>query len=178
MRYFRYGIRAKVETLAYWAQNAPTCFVLTNNWCVKYFRNAFGIDCASNCSPPPILQKNRIKIMDFGESGPIRCCPFMRFIDQGRRFICNSWGCLGRDVSKDVFWETSVAPSDCFPWNQFIAAILCYSRSSENRLHVCKIKEVEFKTPPIFLWFCICFLEGQNIWWKGQLSFGANPVFL
>lgn len=34
--------------------------------------------------------------MDFGESGPLRCSrckgyinPFMKFVDQGRRFICN-----------------------------------------------------------------------------------------
>ena len=37
--------------------------------------------------------------MDFGESGPVRCSrckgyinPFMKFIDQGRRFICNLCG--------------------------------------------------------------------------------------
>lgn len=37
--------------------------------------------------------------MDFGESGPLRCSrckgyinPFMKFIDQGRSFICNLCG--------------------------------------------------------------------------------------
>ncbi|KAI4369729.1 hypothetical protein MLD38_018143 [Melastoma candidum] len=40
-----------------------------------------------------------IQIVDFGESGPVRCSrckgyinPFMKFIDQGRRFICNLCG--------------------------------------------------------------------------------------
>ncbi|CAH9127236.1 unnamed protein product [Cuscuta epithymum] len=40
-----------------------------------------------------------IKVIDFGESGPVRCSrckgyinPFMKFIDQGRRFICNLCG--------------------------------------------------------------------------------------
>ncbi|KAG8500945.1 hypothetical protein CXB51_002869 [Gossypium anomalum] len=39
------------------------------------------------------------KVMDFGESGPIRCSrckgyinPFMKFIDQERKFICNLCG--------------------------------------------------------------------------------------
>lgn len=40
-----------------------------------------------------------IQVVDFGESGPVRCSrckgyinPFMKFIDQGRRFICNLCG--------------------------------------------------------------------------------------
>ncbi|KAK4761134.1 hypothetical protein SAY87_006027 [Trapa incisa] len=40
-----------------------------------------------------------IQVVDFGESGPVRCSrckgyinPFMRFIDQGRKFICNLCG--------------------------------------------------------------------------------------
>ncbi|XP_024381127.1 protein transport protein SEC24 C [Physcomitrium patens] len=42
-----------------------------------------------------------IQVVDFGESGPVRCSapqckayinPFMRFIDQGRRFTCNLCG--------------------------------------------------------------------------------------
>lgn len=40
-----------------------------------------------------------IQVVDFGESGPVRCSrckgyinPFMKFIDQGRQFICNLCG--------------------------------------------------------------------------------------
>ncbi|KAK8580236.1 hypothetical protein V6N13_143355 [Hibiscus sabdariffa] len=40
-----------------------------------------------------------IQVVDFGESGPVRCSrckgyinPFMKFIDQGRKFICNLCG--------------------------------------------------------------------------------------
>ncbi|KAK4486180.1 hypothetical protein RD792_008849 [Penstemon davidsonii] len=40
-----------------------------------------------------------IQVVDFGESGPVRCSrckgyinPFVKFIDQGRRFICNLCG--------------------------------------------------------------------------------------
>ncbi|PON36117.1 Zinc finger, FYVE/PHD-type [Parasponia andersonii] len=40
-----------------------------------------------------------IQVVDFGESGPVRCSrckgyinPFMKFIDQGKRFICNLCG--------------------------------------------------------------------------------------
>ncbi|KAK1280737.1 Protein transport protein Sec24-like [Acorus gramineus] len=43
-----------------------------------------------------------IQIVDFGESGPVRCSrckgyinPFMKFIDQGKRFICNLCGFTG-----------------------------------------------------------------------------------
>ncbi|CAN7022267.1 unnamed protein product [Brassica rapa subsp. trilocularis] len=40
-----------------------------------------------------------IQVVDFGESGPVRCSrckgyinPFMKFVDQGRKFICNLCG--------------------------------------------------------------------------------------
>ncbi|KAK5841857.1 hypothetical protein PVK06_004181 [Gossypium arboreum] len=39
------------------------------------------------------------EVVDFGESGPVRCSrckgyinPFMKFIDQERKFICNLCG--------------------------------------------------------------------------------------
>ncbi|KAG5250863.1 Protein transport protein [Salix suchowensis] len=45
----------------------------------------------NQANPPPVV--------DFGESGPVRCSrckgyinPFMKFIDHGRRFICNFCG--------------------------------------------------------------------------------------
>ncbi|KAI3709655.1 hypothetical protein L2E82_39421 [Cichorium intybus] len=47
----------------------------------------------------PHPSEEPIQIVDFGESGPVRCSrckcyinPFMKFIDQGRRFICNLCG--------------------------------------------------------------------------------------
>ncbi|XP_074291455.1 protein transport protein SEC24 C-like isoform X2 [Silene latifolia] len=47
----------------------------------------------------PHPSEEPIQVVDFGESGPLRCArckgyinPFMRFIDQGRRFICNFCG--------------------------------------------------------------------------------------
>ncbi|KAK1353434.1 Transport protein Sec24-like [Heracleum sosnowskyi] len=47
----------------------------------------------------PHPSEDPIQVVDFGESGPVRCSrckgyinPFMRFIDQGRRFICNLCG--------------------------------------------------------------------------------------
>lgn len=47
----------------------------------------------------PHPSEEPIQVVDFGESGPIRCSrckgyinPFMKFIDQGRRFICNLCG--------------------------------------------------------------------------------------
>ncbi|KAL7160754.1 hypothetical protein ACSBR2_041416 [Camellia fascicularis] len=47
----------------------------------------------------PHPSEEAIQIVDFGESGPVRCSrckgyinPFMKFIDQGRRFICNLCG--------------------------------------------------------------------------------------
>ncbi|KAL3680392.1 hypothetical protein R1sor_023348 [Riccia sorocarpa] len=47
----------------------------------------------------PHPSEEPIQVVDFGESGPVRCSrckgyinPFMRFIDQGRRFICNLCG--------------------------------------------------------------------------------------
>ncbi|KAH9301917.1 hypothetical protein KI387_013500 [Taxus chinensis] len=47
----------------------------------------------------PHPSEEAIQVVDFGENGPVRCSrckgyinPFMRFIDQGRRFICNLCG--------------------------------------------------------------------------------------
>ncbi|KAK6148011.1 hypothetical protein DH2020_018923 [Rehmannia glutinosa] len=47
----------------------------------------------------PHPSEEPIHVVDFGESGPVRCSrckgyinPFMKFIDQGRRFICNFCG--------------------------------------------------------------------------------------
>ncbi|XP_052179590.1 protein transport protein Sec24-like At4g32640 [Diospyros lotus] len=47
----------------------------------------------------PNPSEEPIQVVDFGESGPVRCSrckgyinPFMKFIDQGRRFICNLCG--------------------------------------------------------------------------------------
>jgi protein transport protein SEC24 len=48
-----------------------------------------------------------IQLVDFGEIGPVRCIrckayinPFMRFIDQGRRFVCNLCG-FSNDTPRD-----------------------------------------------------------------------------
>ncbi|XP_030959941.1 protein transport protein Sec24-like At4g32640 isoform X2 [Quercus lobata] len=47
----------------------------------------------------PHPSEETVQVVDFGESGPVRCSrckgyinPFMKFIDQGRRFICNFCG--------------------------------------------------------------------------------------
>ncbi|XP_059288495.1 protein transport protein SEC24 B-like isoform X1 [Lycium ferocissimum] len=47
----------------------------------------------------PHPSEEPLQVVDFGESGPVRCSrckgyinPFMKFIDQGRRFICNLCG--------------------------------------------------------------------------------------
>ncbi|XP_075480744.1 protein transport protein SEC24 C-like isoform X2 [Primulina tabacum] len=47
----------------------------------------------------PHPSEEAIQVVDFGENGPVRCSrckgyvnPFMKFIDQGRRFICNFCG--------------------------------------------------------------------------------------
>ncbi|CAA6660059.1 unnamed protein product [Spirodela intermedia] len=47
----------------------------------------------------PHPSEEPIQVVDFGESGPIRCSrckgyinPFMKFVDQGKRFICNLCG--------------------------------------------------------------------------------------
>ncbi|XP_043719097.1 protein transport protein Sec24-like At4g32640 isoform X2 [Telopea speciosissima] len=47
----------------------------------------------------PHPSEEPIQVIDFGDSGPVRCSrckgyinPFMKFIDQGRRFICNLCG--------------------------------------------------------------------------------------
>ncbi|RVW99549.1 Protein transport protein Sec24-like CEF [Vitis vinifera] len=61
------------------------------------------VDCVAPCAPKWRLREgHRLpsgKVVDFGESGPVRCSrckgyinPFMKFIDQGRRFICNLCG--------------------------------------------------------------------------------------
>ncbi|KAL0425234.1 UNVERIFIED_CONTAM: protein transport protein Sec24-like [Sesamum radiatum] len=49
--------------------------------------------------PHPSEEPIHVMVVDFGESGPVRCSrckgyinPFMKFIDQGRRFICNLCG--------------------------------------------------------------------------------------
>ncbi|KAG6404126.1 hypothetical protein SASPL_136366 [Salvia splendens] len=50
----------------------------------------------------PHPSEEPIHVVDFGESGPVRCSrckgyinPFMKFIDQGKRFICNLCGFTG-----------------------------------------------------------------------------------
>ncbi|KZV15102.1 protein transport protein Sec24-like [Dorcoceras hygrometricum] len=47
----------------------------------------------------PHPSEEAVQVVDFGENGPVRCSrckgyinPFMKFIDQGRRFICNFCG--------------------------------------------------------------------------------------
>ncbi|KAG6736780.1 hypothetical protein POTOM_060325 [Populus tomentosa] len=47
----------------------------------------------------PHPSEDPVQVVDFGESGPVRCSrckgyinPFMKFIDQGRQFICNLCG--------------------------------------------------------------------------------------
>ncbi|GJT91931.1 transport protein Sec24-like protein [Tanacetum coccineum] len=47
----------------------------------------------------PHPEEEPIQIVDFGEGGPVRCSrckgyinPFMKFVDQGRRFVCNFCG--------------------------------------------------------------------------------------
>ncbi|TQD73409.1 hypothetical protein C1H46_041054 [Malus baccata] len=49
----------------------------------------------------PHPNEEPIQVVDFGESGPVRCSrckgyinPFMKFIDQGRKFICNLCGVI------------------------------------------------------------------------------------
>ncbi|KAL0415590.1 UNVERIFIED_CONTAM: protein transport protein Sec24-like CEF [Sesamum latifolium] len=56
----------------------------------------------------PHPSEEPIQVVDFGESGPVRCSrckgyinPFMKFIDQGRRFICNFCGPDGRRRDAD-----------------------------------------------------------------------------
>ncbi|KAJ9547905.1 hypothetical protein OSB04_020448 [Centaurea solstitialis] len=56
----------------------------------------------------PHQSEEPIQIVDLGESGPVRCSrckgyinPFMKFIDQGRRFICNFCGPDGRRRDAD-----------------------------------------------------------------------------
>eukprot|EP00249_Psilotum_nudum_P012247 c23671_g1_i1 orf=107-3535(+) len=47
----------------------------------------------------PHPSEDSIQVVDFGENGPVRCSrckayinPFMKFVDQGRRFVCNLCG--------------------------------------------------------------------------------------
>ncbi|KAK3120056.1 hypothetical protein QOZ80_9AG0680740 [Eleusine coracana subsp. coracana] len=55
----------------------------------------------------PHPSEEPIQLVDFGEAGPIRCSrckayinPFMRFVDQGRHFICNLCG-FSNDTPRD-----------------------------------------------------------------------------
>ncbi|XP_078433802.1 protein transport protein SEC24 C-like [Wolffia australiana] len=57
----------------------------------------------------PHPSEEPIQVVDFGESGPIRCSrckgyinPFMKFIDQGKRFICNLCG-FTDETPRDYF---------------------------------------------------------------------------
>ncbi|XP_073136765.1 protein transport protein SEC24 B-like isoform X2 [Henckelia pumila] len=57
----------------------------------------------------PHPSEEPIQIVDFGETGPIRCSrckgyinPFMKFVDQGRRFICNFCG-FTDETPRDYF---------------------------------------------------------------------------
>ncbi|CAN6333808.1 unnamed protein product [Urochloa humidicola] len=57
----------------------------------------------------PHPSEEPIQLVDFGEMGPIRCSrckayinPFMRFIDQGKHFICNLCG-FSNDTPRDYF---------------------------------------------------------------------------
>ncbi|URD93670.1 protein transport protein Sec24-like [Musa troglodytarum] len=57
----------------------------------------------------PHSSEEPIQIVDFGESGPVRCSrckgyinPFMKFIDHGRRFICNLCG-FTNDTPRDYY---------------------------------------------------------------------------
>ncbi|KAL6854252.1 hypothetical protein ACP4OV_019155 [Aristida adscensionis] len=57
----------------------------------------------------PHPSEEPIQLVDFGEMGPIRCSrckayinPFMRFIDQGKHFICNLCG-FSNDTPREYF---------------------------------------------------------------------------
>ncbi|XP_015571531.2 protein transport protein Sec24-like At4g32640 isoform X1 [Ricinus communis] len=69
--------------------------------CTVDLLNTSGMQLALLVQPLALLPPSEepIQVVDFGESGPVRCSrckgyinPFMRFIDQGRRFICNLCG--------------------------------------------------------------------------------------
>lgn len=57
----------------------------------------------------PNPSEEPIRVVDFGESGPLRCSrckgyinPFMKFVDQGRHFICNLCG-FNNETPRDYF---------------------------------------------------------------------------
>ncbi|KAJ6842510.1 protein transport protein Sec24-like [Iris pallida] len=57
----------------------------------------------------PHPEEEPVQVVDFGESGPLRCSrckgyinPFMRFVDHGRRFICNLCG-FTDETPRDYF---------------------------------------------------------------------------
>ncbi|KAK3032913.1 hypothetical protein RJ639_034961 [Escallonia herrerae] len=69
--------------------------------CTSDLLNTSGMQLALLVQPLalPHPSEEPIQVVDFGESGPVRCSrckgyinPFMKFIDQGRRFICNLCG--------------------------------------------------------------------------------------
>nr|WDD38968.1 transport protein Sec24 [Fagopyrum tataricum] len=69
--------------------------------CTKDLLATSGIQLALLVQPfsLPHPSEEPIQVVDFGEGGPVRCSrckgyinPFMRFIDQGRKFICNLCG--------------------------------------------------------------------------------------
>ncbi|KAK1417403.1 hypothetical protein QVD17_26530 [Tagetes erecta] len=69
--------------------------------CTTDLLNTSGMQLALLVQPLalPHPSEEPIQIVDFGEGGPVRCSrckgyinPFMKFVDQGRRFICNFCG--------------------------------------------------------------------------------------
>ncbi|XP_050235388.1 protein transport protein SEC24 C-like [Mercurialis annua] len=69
--------------------------------CTVEFLNTSAMQFALLVQPLalPHPAEEPVQVVDFGESGPVRCSrckgyinPLMRFIDQGRRFICNLCG--------------------------------------------------------------------------------------
>ncbi|XP_071717053.1 protein transport protein SEC24 C-like isoform X2 [Rutidosis leptorrhynchoides] len=69
--------------------------------CTAYLLNTSGMQLALLVQPLalPHPSEEPIQIVDFGEGGPVRCSrckgyinPFMKFVDQGKRFICNFCG--------------------------------------------------------------------------------------
>ncbi|KAI7725657.1 hypothetical protein M8C21_001682, partial [Ambrosia artemisiifolia] len=69
--------------------------------CTSDLLNTSGMQLALLVQPLalPHPSEEPIQVVDFGEGGPLRCSrckgyinPFMKFVDQGRRFICNFCG--------------------------------------------------------------------------------------
>ncbi|KAG7026137.1 Protein transport protein Sec24-like protein [Cucurbita argyrosperma subsp. argyrosperma] len=69
--------------------------------CTADLLNTSAMQLALLVQPFALLHPSEepIQVVDFGESGPVRCSrckgyinPFMKFIDQGRRFVCNLCG--------------------------------------------------------------------------------------